>query len=373
MSVTIQPCDSVSNLKKFVQFPYDLYKNNQYWVPPMKKDELNSLQPSTNPAYRNCDAQFWIALKDGKVAGRIGAIINNKYNEQTGTKLGRITRMEFIDDKEVSKQLLDTAEAWIKERGMEGVHGPLGFTNLDHQAVLIEGFDHLPSIASEYHLPYYKSHMEAAGYDKEMDWVEFRLTLADAIPEKALKLNDMIQKRYKLKVVHFTNREQMKKHAPRALDLLNTAFGELFSFVKMDKDLQDFYTKKYFNILNPKFVKMIEDENGDLIGFIISLPSLSEAMQKARGKLYPFGWYHILQALNKPKVVDLLLTGIHPDWQARGVSAILITELQKVMMEHGVREVETTGIIETNEKAISHWKNYDHIQHKRKRCFKKMF
>lgn len=373
MSVTIQPCDTVADLKKFVQLPYDLYKGNAYWVPPMKKDELKSLQPSTNPAFKNCDAQFWIAIKDGKVAGRIGAIINKAYNEQVRTKLGRITRLEFIDDKEVSSQLLATAEAWIKERGMEGIHGPLGFTNLDHQAVLIEGFDHLPSIASEYHLPYYKEHIEAAGFEKECDWVEFRLKLGDGIPEKAMKLNDMIQKRYKLKVLHFNTQAEMKGHAQRAFDLLNNAFGELFSFVKMDKELGDFYIDKYFSILNPNFVKMIEDENGDLIGFIISLPSLSEAMQKANGKLFPLGWYHIMQALKKPKVVDLLLTGIHPEWQAKGVSAILITELQKVMFEHGVTHVETTGIIETNEKAISHWKNYDHIQHKRKRCFIKHF
>ena len=373
MSVTIQPCNTLADLKKFVQFPYDLYKGNKYWVPPMKKDELNSLQPATNPAFNHCDAQFWIALKDGKVAGRIGAIINNAYNEQVGTKLGRITRLEFIDDKEVSSGLLATAEAWIKDKGMEGVHGPLGFTNLDHQAVLIEGFDHLPSIASEYHLPYYKEHIEAAGYEKERDWVEFRLKLADSIPEKALKLNEMIKTRYKLNVIHFNTQAEMKEQANRAFDLLNSAFGDLFSFVKMDKDLADFYINKYFTILNPKFVKMIEDEDSNLIGFIISLPSLSEAMQKAGGKIFPLGWYHIMQALKKPKVVDLLLTAIHPEWQAKGVSAILITELQKVMFEHGVTHVETTGIIETNEKAISHWKNYDHIQHKRKRCFKKMF
>lgn len=373
MLVTIQPCDSISDLKKFVQFPYDLYRNNKYWVPPMRADELQALQPHTNPAYKSSEAQFWIAVKHGKVAGRIGAIINRAYNEKAGTHLGRITRLEFIDDKEVSKTLLDTAEKWIKDRGMEGVHGPLGFTNLDHQAILIEGFDYLPSIASEYHLPYYKEHMEAAGYKKEMDWVEFRLKLAGEIPEKALKLNEMIQKRYKLKVIHFNSQKEMKHYAPRVFELLNNAFGELFSFVNMDKELSDFYIKKYFNVLNPKFVKIIEDENGNLIGFIISLPSLSEAMQKAKGKLFPLGWYHILRALKKPKVVDLLLTGIHPDWQAQGVSAILITELQKVMMDHGVSHVETTGIIETNEKAINHWKNYDHIQHKRKRCFIKMF
>lgn len=373
MTVTIKECLTPADLKRFVQFPYDLYSSNPYWVPPMKADELKAVQASTNPAFNGCEAKFWIALNGDKVVGRVGTIINHAYNEKVGEKLCRVSRIEFVDDKEVSKALLSTAEAWAKEKGMIGIHGPLGFTNLDHQAVLIEGFDHLPSIASEYHLPYYKGHFEAAGYGKEMDWVEFRLKLEKEIPEKALKLNDMIQKRYSLNVLHFSNRTEMKAQAPRVLKLLNTAFGDLFSFVSMSEELQQFYINKYFNILNPEFVKLVEDKEGNLIGFIISLPSLSEAMQKAKGKLWPLGWYYISQALKKPKVVDLLLTGIHPDWQAQGVSAILITELQKVMQKYGVEYVETTGMIETNEKAINHWKNYDHIQHKRKRCFRKMF
>jgi N-acetylglutamate synthase-like GNAT family acetyltransferase len=372
-SIVIKACETVNDLKKFVQLPYELYSENAYWVPPLKADELKSLQKSTNPAYANCEAQFWIAFKNNKVVGRIGAIINHDANAKTGEKMCRISRIEFIDDKEVSKQLLTTAEKWAKERGMDGIHGPLGFTNLDHQAILIEGFDHLPSIASEYHLPYYKEHFEAAGYEKEMDWIEFRLKLEKEIPEKALKLNDMIQRRYNLKVVHFNSKDEMKAYAPKIFKLLNDAFSDLFSFVAMSEKLSEFYSEKYFNMLNPKFVKVIEDKDNNTIGFIISLPSLSVALQKAKGKLMPFGWYHITQALKKPKVVDLLLTGIHPDWQAQGVSAILITELQKVMQEHGVEYVETTGMIETNEKAINHWKNYDHIQHKRKRCFRKMF
>ncbi|WP_344827301.1 GNAT family N-acetyltransferase [Rurimicrobium arvi] len=373
MSVQIRPCSSSADFKAFVQFPFDLYRNNAYWVPPMKKDELAALQPATNPAFRNCEAQFWIALDGDKVVGRIGAIVNHVYNEKTGTKLCRLSRLEFVNDRSVSTALLRTAEEWAKSKGMSGIHGPLGFTNLDHQAILIEGFDHLPSIASEYHLPYYKEHLEAAGYEKEMDWVEFRLKLEKEIPEKALKLNEMIQKRYSLKVVHFSNRDEMKAYAQKIFDLLNNAFSDLFSFVPMDQELCTFYINKYFSFLNPEFVKVIEDKDANVIGFIVSLPSLSEAMQKAGGKLFPLGWWYLSQALKKPRVVDLLLTGIHPDWQAQGVSALLITELQKVMQRHGTEFVETTGMLETNEKAINHWKNYDHIQHKRKRCFRKMF
>jgi N-acetylglutamate synthase-like GNAT family acetyltransferase len=373
MSIIIKACETAGELRKFVQLPYELYRSNNYWVPPIKQDELRSLQKISNPAYENCEAKFWIAYKNNKVVGRIGAIINKAANEKTGEQMCRISRIEFIDDKEVSKNLLVTAENWAKEKGMKGIHGPLGFTNLDHQAILIEGFDHLPSIASEYHLPYYKEHFEAAGYEKEMDWIEFRLKLEKEIPEKAVKLSDMIQRRYNLKVVHFTTKEEMKAYAPKIFKLLNDAFSDLFSFVAMSEKLSQFYANKYFNILNPRFVKVIEDKDDNTIGFIISMPSLSVAMQRAKGKLLPFGWYHLSQALKRPKVVDLLLTGIHPDWQAQGVSAVLITELQKVMQEHGVEYVETTGMIETNEKAINHWKNYDHIQHKRKRCFRKMF
>lgn len=373
MSITIKACSEAADYKAFVQFPFDLYKGNAYWVPPMKKDELNALQPNTNPAFKHCDAQFWIALKNNKVVGRVGAIINHLHNKNTNENLCRLSRIEFIDDKAVSKALLDTVEQWAKSKGTDGVHGPLGFTNLDHQAILIEGFDYLPSIASEYHLPYYKEHLEAAGYGKEIDWVEFRLKQESSIPEKALKLNDMIQKRYNLKVIHFKTQDEMKAYAPKIFKLLNTAFSSLFGFVAMDEELSQYYTKKYFSILNPQFVKVVEDAEQNVIGFIISLPSLSRAMQKANGRLFPLGWWYISQALKKPTEADLLLTAIHPDWQSQGVSAILITELTKVLMAHKVAYVETTGMLENNEKAINNWKIYDHVQHKRKRCFRKMF
>lgn len=369
MSLTIRQISKPADLKKFVDLPFELYKNNAYWVPPIKKDEIKTLTPSENPAFKYNKAVFWIAEKDGKVVGRIGAIINEANNLKNGQNLCRFTRIEFIDDLEVSTLLLKTAEQYARENGLTAIHGPLGFTNLDHQALLIEGFDHLPSIASEYHLPYYQTHLDANGYEKEMDWVEFKLKMDKEIPEKALKLNDLIKKRYSLNVINFESKEQLVPYGMKIFHLLNTAFADLFSFTKMPDDLLQFYIDKYIEVLNPKFVKVIEDKDDNIIGFIISLPSLSEAMQKANGSLFPLGWYHIMNALKKPKVADLLLTGIHPDWQAMGVSALLITEIQKVFAEFGVEWVETTGMIETNEKAINHWKNYEHIQHKRKRCY----
>jgi len=372
MAIQIRQITQLPDLKKFVALPFQLYKGNPYWVPPIKNDELKSLQPESNPAMKYCTTAFWLAEKDGKTVGRIGAIINPAANEKNGELMCRMTRFECIDDMEVATQLLTTVEQWAKAQGMQGVHGPLGFTNLDHQAMLVEGFEELPSVASEYHLPYYHKLIEANGYVKEIDWIEFRLHVLKEIPEKAVKLNELIKKRYNLSVVSFQNREEMKPYAMKVFHLLNTAFDDLFSFVKMPDDVLQFYINKYFSMLNPKFVKVVEDKDHQVIGFIISLPSLSKALQKANGKLFPFGWYHIMKALKKPEVADLLLTGIHPDWQAQGVSALLITELQQIMIEHGVRFVETTGMIETNEKAINHWKNYEHRQHKRKRCYRKM-
>lgn len=369
MAVNIKQVSEKSDYKKFVNFPFDLYKHDPFWVPPLKDDELKAIDPKHNPAFNYNKAQFWIAERDGKVVGRVGAIISPASNEKNNEALCRFTRLEFIDDKEVSKALIDTVINYARGASMEGVHGPLGFTNLDHQGMLIEGFDKLPSIASEYHKAYYKEHMEALGFEKEMDWVEFRIKIYKEIPEKALKLNELIKKRYDLNVIHFTSTKELKPYGYKAFHLLNNAFSDLFSFVKMPDDLLEFYINKYIEVLNPKFVKIIEDKDQNVIGFIISLPSLSEAMQKAKGSLMPFGWSYIMKALKKPKVVDLMLTAIHPDWQAQGVSAILITELQKVMIEHGVEFVETTGMIETNDKAINHWKNYEHEQHKRKRCF----
>ncbi len=373
MSLEIKEVTTEKHYKDFVQLPFNLYKNNRFWVPPIKKDELKALKAESNPAFAFCQVKMWLAYRDGKCVGRIAGIIHNKYNELKGTKLARFSRMEFEDNAETTKALLDAAESWARENGMTSVHGPLGFSNLDHQAMLVEGFDHVPSIASEYHLPYYHKHIEACGYQKEIDWVEFRLKLGDSVPEKAVKLNSIIQKRYGLKVISFSNTNEMRPYGHKIFALLNEAFKDLFSMVPLDDNMIEYYINRYFNLLNPEFVKVVLSKEEEIVGFIVGLPSLSEAMQKAKGKLFPFGFIHIMKALKKPKVVDLLLTGIDPKMQGQGVSALLITELQQVMIKYGVTHVETTGIIETNQKAIQHWKNYDHIQHKRKRCYRKDF
>lgn len=371
MSLIIKEVISEKDIKDFVNLPFQLYKGNAFWVPPIKKDERKSLIPKENPAFDFCEAKFWIAVKDGKCVGRIGAIINRKHIEKTGEKAGRISRIEFIDDTEVTRLLFETAEKWLRDKGMEIVQGPLGFTNLDTQGLLVEGFEHLQSVASVYHLPYYQNHFNAMDYEKDTDWVEFRLQLEEKVNEKAAKLAEMIKKRYELNVVSFTKTSELLPYGHKIFELLNLAFDELYSVVSFDTKMMDFYINKYIKLLNPEYVKLIEVKNGDLAGFIIGVPSLSKAMQKVNGNLFPFGFRHVMKALKHPTEMDLFLTGVDPKLQGLGIPALLINELQKVLVRDKVYFVETTGIFETNHKAITTWKNYPHIQHKRKRAYRK--
>jgi hypothetical protein len=372
MSIIIKEVTSKDDYKKFVNFPFTLYKHNKMWVPPIKDDELKALKKDTNPSFEYCDTAFWLAIKDDNVVGRIGGIINHQYNEERSEKMGRFTRFEFIDDIKVTDALLQTAENWCKEKGMTGVYGPLGFNNLDMQGMLVEGFNHLPSIASSYHMPYYRDFIEKLGYKKEIDWVEFRLTLGEKAQNKALRGSELIKKRYGIKVVSFKNTDELKPYIKSVFEILNGSFDVLPFVSKLNEKQASFYADKYLQVLNPNFVKIVEMEDKP-IGFIVGMPSLSEAMQKAKGSLFPLGIVHILKA-QKAKGVDTLdqmLTGVLKEYHSTGAAVILQAELQKEMQKHGLKYIETTGIFETNDRAIKNWKNYENIQHKRKRCYRK--
>ena len=367
--IQVKEVVSAGDIKDFVEFPFELYKNNINWIPPIKKEEFKMLDPDSNPAYKFCDAKFWTAWEGKKCLGRIGAIINHDYNKKIGKEMGRISRIEFVDDKNVTDILFETAEDWLKEKQVKAIHGPLGFTNFDNQGLLIEGFDYLPSIASVMHFPYYQDHFEQAGYEKEEDWVEFRLKIEE-IPEKAQRLAEIIKQRNQLEIIHLKTKAELNEYMYDVLHLLNIAFAELPYVAPFSDEMIKFSTKKYIEILQPKYVIVIK-KDGDMVAFIIGLPSLSKAMKKANGSLFPFGFIHIMKALKNPEEMDLLLTGVDPHYQKLGLPAILINELQKTMIENGVKYVETTGMFESNLKGATHWKNYDHIQHKRRRCYVK--
>ena len=368
--IQIKEVVSSQDIKDFVGIQFEIYKNDKMWVPPIIKEERKSYSSETNPALKIFESKFWTAWKNGKCSGRIGAIINKEYNTKINRKMGRFTRMEFIDDKEVSRELFATAENWLRKKGMEYVHGPLGFTNLDHQGLLIEGFNHLPSIASVYHKAYYHEHISDLGYTKENDWVEFRLTLGEAAVKKAIRGAQLIKKRRGFDVLKFEEKSELLEYAPRIFKMLNESFVDLPYVSPINDELIKKYIDEYFEIINPRYVRVIL-KDGELVAFIITMPSLSKAMQKAKGKLFPLGITHILKALKKPEVIDLLLTGIVPEHHSSGAAVILFAEIQEEMMKQGIDQMETTGIFETNHSVITNWKNYEHIQHKRRRCFVK--
>lgn len=367
--ITIREVSDNRTFNDFVSLPYELYKNHPFWVPSMRKDEENALKPETNPAFEYCKAKFWVAYKDNRCVGRIGAIIIDLWNEKNDSKHGRFSRTEFIDDREVSAALFKAAEEWLKSQGMQKVHGPLGFSNLDHQGVLVEGQEWLPSIASDYHFEYYHKHIEALGYEKEIDWLEFRITFPDALPEKSYKVAEMLKSRYSLKTINFNTKSELDPYKEKVFELFNQAFKELFGTYQLPPKMIKFYVDKYFPILQPKYVKIVLDKDNEMAGFLIALPSLSAAMQKAKAKLFPFGWYYIYKALKKPKEIDLMLTGVRSEFQKLGVAALLMNELWLTAKADGVKNVETTGMLENNHVAIQMWKSFDHIQHKRKRCY----
>lgn len=374
MSIQIVPLSEKKDYKDFVEFQFKLYKNSPMWVPPIKDDEIKTLKADHNPAFEFCEAEFWVVQKEGVTIGRIGAIINHKYNKETQEKMGRFTRFEVVDDFEAAKLLIKTAEKWAKEKGMVGIYGPLGFSNLDHQGLLIEGFDYLPSIASEYHMPFYQEFIERLGYEKEIDWVEFRLTLGERAQNKAQRGAELIKKRYGLTVKGFDSSDELKPYIHDVFTILNGSFDVLPFVSRFTEEMADFYAHKYLSVLNPRFVKMIF--KGDKpIGFIVGMPSLSKAMQKAKGSLFPIGFSYLMKAQKGKGVdtMDQMLTGVLKEFHSTGAAVVLQAEIQAEMVNHDLKYIETTGIFETNDRAIKNWKNYENIQHKRKRCFKRVF
>ena len=372
MPVEIRELIIKADARQFVNVQFEIYKGNKYWVPPLKAGEIKSLFPETNPAFDFCKAKFWLAYNEGKCVGRIGCIINEAYNKKSGERMGRFSRLEFFNDEEIVSKLITTAELWAQEQGMTGIHGPLGFANLDTQGMLVEGFYHLQSIGSVYHHPYYHEYLEKLGYVKEIDWLEFRLTLGVGAVEKANRGAGLIQKRYGIEVLHFKTISELLPYSDTIFKILNDAFNDLPFVTEFTPKMMAFYKEKYIKLLNPEFVKIVKMK-GELIGFIIGLPSLSEAMQKANGKLFPFGFIHILKARKGKEVMDQMLTGVKKEVMSTGAGVVLMAEIQKEMISKEMKYIETTGIFETNQNAISNWKNYDHIQHKRKRCYRKIF
>ena len=369
MGIEIREVVSSRDLKQFIRFPFQLYQGNSCWVPPLEFDELNTLRSDKNPAFEYCEARYWMAFRDGVPAGRIAGIINRRYIEKWKNRYARFGWIDFIDDEEVCRALLQTVENWAHQNGLTAVHGPLGFTDLDREGLLVEGLQELGTLATIYNHAYYPRHLEACGYRKDIDWVEFQGKTPAVLPEKVLRVAEIARKRNKLRLLEVTRAKEILKYARGVFDVLDAAYEGLYGVVPLTDRQVDAYIKQYFGFVNPEYIKIVLDEHDKVAGFLIALPSLSLALQKSRGRLLPFGFFHLYRALKHNRYLDLYIAAVRPDMQGKGVNAIFLTEIAKTAIKNGIVSTESNPELETNTKVQSQWEYYETRQHKRRRCF----
>lgn len=374
MSVEIKALSPVpGQLRPFVKFGNDLYAGSPYHVPSMRMDDMQTLDPNKNPAYEFCRSQAFMAYRDGRPAGRILAIVNDVANERSGRRQARFGFVDFIDDKEVVDALFSAAEQWARKEGMAEMVGPMGFTDMDHEGMLIEGFEEMGTMATIYNYPYYPVHMERMGYEKDVDWIEFRVEVPAEIPEKFQRIADIVRKKFGLRTVKFTSRKKLKDTYGKALfKLINEAYDQLYGYCPLSERQIDHYIAQYLGFLRLDCVSVVVDANDELVAVGISMPSLSKALRKSKGKLFPFGWYHILRAINgRNDVIDLLLIAVKKEYQRRGVNALLFADLIPVYNKHGFRFAESNIELEGNESVQLQWQYFNYRQHRRRRAWKK--
>ena len=379
-AIEIRKVESRSDLRTFIEFHYDLYEGNEYDAPNLYTDEVNTLRKDKNAAFDFCEAEYFIAYKDGKVVGRVAAIINNRANEKWQRKAVRFGWIDFVDDIEVSKALFKAVEDYGRSMGMTEMIGPLGFTDMDPEGMLTAGFDQLGTQATIYNYPYYPEHMERlGGWEKDNDYVEYKLYVPDQIPEKYAKVAQMIQKRYNLHIKKLKKDEIFGEngYGQKIFEVINATFGHLYGYSTLSQRQIDQYVKMYLPMIDLSLVSLVEDWNTPdhkLIGVGITLPSLTRALQKCRkGRLFPFGWIHILRALKRHKtnIVDLLLVGVLPEYRPKGANALLFYDLIPRYQKYGFEWGETHVEMETNEKVQGQWQYLERECHKRRRCYKK--
>ena len=377
-SVQIKRVETKKDLKAFIEFHYDLYEGDPYDAPNLYSDELNTLSRDKNAAFDFCEAEYFLALKEGKVVGRVAAIINHKANEKWEKKDVRFGWIDFIDDIEVSNALLKAVEDYGKEKGMTSIVGPLGFTDMDPEGMLTWGFDQLGTMATIYNYDYYPKHMEKlGGWEKDNDYVEYRLDVPETAPEKYTKIAEMVEKRYNLHARKLTKKEIFEGgYGKKLFDLINVTYSHLYGFSELTDRQIDHYVKMYFPLADLDLITVIEDGNKDnqLVGLAITIPSLTRALQKCRrGRLFPFGWWHLLRAIkfHKTEVVDLLLIGVLPEYRSKGANALVFADLIPRYVKYGFKWGETHVEMETNESVQSQWGPLDPTMHKKRRCYRK--
>ena len=379
MAVEIKKVTSKADLKTFIRFNYHLYKDNPYSVPDLYEDMLDTFNPKKNGAYEFCEAELFLAYRDGEVVGRVACLINHKANRTWNTRNARFGWIDFIDDLEVSRALLDTAEAWAREYQCDKLIGPMGFTDLDAEGMLIEGFDQLSTMSTIYNYPYYPEHLEAHGYKREIDWSERKIYVPrpghEADYERYFRVAEIVRKRSNLHIRKFKSVKEIKdgNYIYRLFDVINRSYAPLFGFSEINRRQIDKYANQYLHFLDLRLLVVVENEDNEPVAMGVGMASLSRALQKAKGKLFPFGWWHLLKALywKRSHIIDLLLVGVLPEYQNKGVNALLFADIIPIAKEMGFEYAEGHPILETNDKSANQWNYLDVELHKRRRCYQK--
>ena len=367
--ITIKEINSKSDLRKFIRFPEKLYKGNNNYVPVLRSEEFKTLSSDKNPAHEFCVSKYWLAYRDGEIAGRVAGIIHNKYNENRNIKYARFGWLDFIDDFEVLNALVQTVESWAIKEEMEYIHGPLGFSSFDGSGILIKGFDETPTAFSHYNHPYYPELLEKAGYNKDIDWVEYNVKVPEQVPEKVIIGAKLIKKRYGLHSAELKNRKDFLKYATGIFELLNSVYRGIYAFSQLSEKQIDCLKKQFISILDPAYVSIILDSNDKVIAFGITMPSLSRSLQKSNGSLLLFALFRILNMYQKTKTVDTLLIAVQKEYQNKGLTGIIFSDIIPVLIKNDIDSIESTKEMEDNRSVNNLWHSYEHKQHKRTRCY----
>jgi len=368
--IEIKEITTKKGMKAFVKFPFSLYKNNPFWVPPIINDEIKNLDENYNPVFKHAEATYFLAYQNNKIVGRVAAIVNwTEVNNQQIKKM-RFGWFDMIDDIEVSKALLNKVNEIGKQHKLEFIEGPLGFSNLDKTGVLVDGFDHIGTMITWYNHPYYKRHLEQLGYQKSKEWLENYMLFKNIDPNDFNRLSKLVAKRYQLKSLNFTKTEQLLPLVDEMFDLFSLAYAKLDSFVPISEEQKKYFKEKFMGLINPEYIKFVADRDDNLVAFAITMPSFSKALQKANGKLFPFGFYHLLKAKKQSKDAIFYLIGIHPDFQNKGVTAMIFDEYYKTFAERGIEKLIRTPELEENTAIKQIWKNMSPVTHKRRRTYK---
>ena len=372
MAIEIRKITTKRDLLRFIKFGNEFYKDCENFCPALILDELDTFNPKKNPAFEVCEHILYMAYQENKPVGRIAGIINHEANRKWGVKHVRFGWIDFIDDLEVSQSLLDAVAEWGKSKGMDKLNGPVGFTDFDHQGLLIEGYDHLAPMASLYNYPYYVRHMEAYGLTKDNDWIEMQIFPPKDLPERFGRMAKIVQERSRVRVDKVKNcKELTEKYGLSYMDVIDVAYQKLYNFQPLTDRQKQHYCELYFPLLNFDFVTVVVNEKDEVVGVGVGMPDISKALRKCNGKLFPFGWYHILKALKAKsyETFDFLLIAVRPDYQDRGLNAVIIADQHPYFVKYGIQHIETTAIMESNFKNLNHWEVFPHQYHKRRRAY----